>query len=67
MAPAEKIFDLIFLSCVWDLRCVIVWSRQAPLLLGPGEELAPLWQMLWRIGRNFMAVFSLSSFFFCLL
>jgi len=36
MAPAEKIFYFIFFSCVWDLRCVILWSSQAPLLLGPG-------------------------------
>ena len=36
-------------------------ERRGSLLLSSGWQLAPLWQMLWRIGRNFMAVSPLSS------
>lgn len=49
--------------CVWDLRCVILWSELAPLLLGSGWKLAPLWLMLWRIGGILWLSFPSAPFF----
>lgn len=60
MAEAEKIF---YFFCVWDLRCVILWSELAPLLLGSGWKLAPLWLMLWRIGGILWLSFPSAPFF----
>lgn len=65
MAAAEKIFYFIFFA-VWDWSGVIRSGGRSPAAR-PGWQSAPLRQMLWRMGRNFMAVFLLSSFFFCLL
>lgn len=68
MAAAEKIFYYLCVRacvsvCVWNLRCVNLWSERAPLLLGSSCKLAPLWLMLWRIGGILWLSFSLSPFF----
>lgn len=62
MVETEKIF-YFFIFCVWDLRCVILWSELAPPLLGSGWKLAPLWLMLWRIGGILWLSFPSALFF----
>ena len=62
----KDILFYFFFLCVGFEMCDSK-ERRGSLLLSSGWQLAPLWQMLWRLGRNFMAVSPLSSFFFCLL
>lgn len=58
MAVAEKIF---YFLCVGFEMCDSM--ELAPLLLGSGYKLAPLWLMLWRIGGIFWLSFPSAPFF----